>query len=483
MADEPVLQARVAALEAQLEETRDALDAIRRPSKRPHDAAVPSTHNATTFSQQQKWPLSQNEYTRYGRQLVLPEVGLRGHRLLRRASVLVVGAGGLGCPAAMYLAGAGVGTIGIIDGDTVELSNLHRQVLHTMEDVGTLKVQSAVRSLRATNPGSRYITHPFHLEPSNAIDIFTSYQVILDCTDRPASRYLISDSAVLTGRSLVSASALRLEGQLMVLNDPPAKQGDDTGGPCYRCIFPKPPPPEAVLTCGEGGILGPIVGVLGVLQAVETLKIILADACEQQVRSSESGTQASSQDRAPPTMLLFSGFASQQFRTVRLRSRRRDCFACSSRSPLTTASLTSGSAEYVQFCGVAKPVTILEAAQRISAKQFQTIDHASTTARTILVDVREKPHFELCKLDNSINIPFSELELWTRPDEMHDACAKLRSAGSINVICQKGNDSQLAVKKIKELLPSNNNSMRNVTDVVGGFEAWRKDVDPTWPSY
>jgi adenylyltransferase/sulfurtransferase len=207
--------------------------------------------------------------------------------------VLIVGAGGLGCPAAAYIAGAGVGTIGIVDGDVVETSNLHRQILHSTAKVGMKKVDSAISFLTSyclpslfyfyntyrlcrLNPNLRYIAHGEHLTPQNAREIVEKYDLVLDCTDHPTSRYLISDICVLLHKPLISASALRTDGQLIVLNSPPLPAGDASGGPCYRCVFPKPPPAESVVSCGDGGILGPVVGTMGVLQALEAVKLITA---------------------------------------------------------------------------------------------------------------------------------------------------------------------------------------------------------------
>ncbi|EHK50419.1 hypothetical protein TRIATDRAFT_297199, partial [Trichoderma atroviride IMI 206040] len=201
--------------------------------------------------------------------MIVPNFGLQGQLHVKHARVLVVGAGGLGCPAAAYLAGAGVGTLGLVDGDAVEVSNLHRQVAHSTGRVGMMKVDSAVAYLKGLNPTIIYNAHATHLTPLNAEEIVSQYDLVLDCTDHPTSRYLISDICVLLSKPLVSASAFQTSGQLIVLNNPPGK------GPCYRCVFPKPPPPESVVGCGEGGIIGPVVGTMGVLQALEAIKLIV----------------------------------------------------------------------------------------------------------------------------------------------------------------------------------------------------------------
>jgi adenylyltransferase/sulfurtransferase len=271
--------------------------------------------------------------------------------------------GGLGCPAAAYLVGAGVGIIGLMDGDVVEESNLHRQILHSTARVGMSKVESAMvalnsyvylllstRSAQLTgtrlNPNVTLVPHIGRLSPETAISTFKDYDVVLDCTDTPASRYLISDTCVLLGKTLVSASALRIDGQLMVLNNPPLPPGDTSGGPCYRCVFPKPPPPESVVSCGDGGILGPVVGVMGVLQALEAIKVLT-------LRSAAAPAD-------PPSLLLFSAYSNPMFRSIRLRTRKAKCAACSAHATVTPEALQSGSLDYVQFCGSApdgSPVT------------------------------------------------------------------------------------------------------------------------------
>ncbi|KAL5382890.1 hypothetical protein PMIN02_009788 [Paraphaeosphaeria minitans] len=184
----------------------------------------------------------------------MPEIGLQGQLRLKNASVLIVGVGGLGCPAAAYLVGAGVGKVGLVDGDTVEESNLHRQILHSTAKVNMTKVESAMIALHSLNPNVELVPHQGRLTPETALSTLQPYDIVLDCTDTPASRYLISDSCVLLGKPLISASALRTDGQLMVLNNPPLPPGNTSGGPCYRCVFPKPPPAESVVTCGDGAL-------------------------------------------------------------------------------------------------------------------------------------------------------------------------------------------------------------------------------------
>lgn len=442
-----------------------------------------------------KWPLTAEEYKRYGRQVIVPEVGLKGQQRLRQASVLIVGVGGLGCPAAAYLAGAGVGHIGLVDGDVVEKSNLHRQILHATHNINVLKVDSAIQALRRCvacsclhfisnrelskhrlNPAIQYTPHREHLTPTNSCRIFASYDVVLDCTDHPISRYLISDTAVLLRKPLVSASALRTEGQLIVLNNPARPPGDAAGGPCYRCIFPKPPPVDSVVSCGEGGILGPVVGVMGVLQALEAMKLIVKGV---NIHKGGEGMDEPQVQAQPPTLHLFSAFNPQPFRSIRMRTRRKNCMACSAQASISKESLLSGSLDYIQFCGVSSPINVLGSDERISASRLADLVKEAGQ-NYMLIDVREAGQFELCSLPTSINIPFSEVSGWTKAEDIAEPLrSRASSMGAIHVICRLGNDSQAAVKKLKEF--GFGDGERYLGDITGGLRAWRRDVDPTMP--
>lgn len=402
-----------------------------------------------------------------------------GQLRLHGASVLIVGAGGLGCPAAAYIAGAGVKSLGIVDGDTVEVSNLHRQILHSSSTVGLWKVDSAIHSLKGLNPNVEYRAYREHLSPENAANIVSHYDIVLDCTDHPKSRYLISDICVLLQKPLVSASALRTDGQLMILNHPAAPQGSNSGGPCYRCIFPKPPPANQVVSCGDGGILGPVVGVMGVLQAVEAIKLITAGL--KVSHASDDAEFQESKVLPSPSLLLFSTNSPSPFRTVRLRQRRPDCFACSTQAGLTPESLTSGSLDYVAFCGSAAPVNLLSAEEQISAAQYSELRNGDSKKEHVLLDVREKVQFDICHVDGSINVPFSKLQRdldttypWLPETSPADA--------PIYVICRLGNDSQVVTRKLKES-GLGDNGKRSILDIKGGLRAWKKDVDSSWPEY
>lgn len=281
-------------------------------------------------------------------------------------------------------------------------------------------------SFSSLNPLVKYVAHENHLVPEICLDVFRHYDLILDCTDTPASRYLISDACVILGKPLVSASALRTEGQLMVLNNPPTRPGSASGGPCYRCVFPKPPPAESVVTCGDGGILGPVVGVMGVLQALEAIKLIApkpyaAADMDTPMDLDDLLSQAENSSNKPaiepPSLLLFSAYSKPPFRSIRLRSRRQNCATCSADATVRAESLSSGSLDYVQFCGISHPVDVLAPKERISASDYRDIMTGTRTSEGgdfanddhVLVDVREKVQFDLCSLDKSINIPFSQI--------------------------------------------------------------------------
>ncbi|KAF8866655.1 Molybdopterin-synthase sulfurtransferase [Acephala macrosclerotiorum] len=422
-----------------------------------------------------KWPLSSEEYKRYGRQMIVPNIGIQGQLRLKTASVLIVGAGGLGCPAAAYIAGAGVGTIGIVDRDEVENSNLHRQILHSTSKVGMKKVDSAISYLKSLNPNLKYNAHTSHLTPENSESIVSQYDLVLDCTDHPTSRYLISDICVLLQKPLVSASALRTDGQLIVLNSPPLPPGNEAGGPCYRCVFPKPPPAESVVSCGDGGILGPVVGVMGVLQALEAIKLIA---------SGKLTADGSEEVKKDANMLLFSANSNPPFRSLRLRSRRAKCFACSSESGLTLEGLSSGSLDYVLFCGVHAPVSILRSEERVEAREYEKI-RKEKGAGHLLVDTRERVQFDICNIEGSINIPISnfqgnraraadgELPSWIPETLPPDA--------PIYVVCRLGNDSQVVTRELKEAGLDKNG--RYIGDIKGGLKSWKQQVDSSWPEY
>jgi adenylyltransferase/sulfurtransferase len=312
--------------------------------------------------------------------MILPEWGKEGQLTVKSTSVLIVGCGGLGCPAAQYLAAAGIGHIGLVDYDTVELGNLHRQVLHSEKGIGEQKATSVAESLKSLNSNVTYTTHHLLLDNKNALQIIKEYDIIVDCTDNVATRYLLNDSCVLLKKPLVSGSALRFEGQLTVYNY--------KGGPCYRCIFPSPPPPQTVTNCSEGGVLGVVPGIIGSLQALEVLKI-----------SSKIGECHSQK------LLLFDGL-SGRFRSIQLRGRRHDCAVCGDNPTITELI------DYPVFCGSCPDdkgltVDVLEQKDRMTCEEYKAL--VDSGSPHVLVDVREEVQYSICSLPHSINIPISAI--------------------------------------------------------------------------
>ncbi|RKF64452.1 Adenylyltransferase and sulfurtransferase uba4 [Erysiphe neolycopersici] len=421
-----------------------------------------------------RWHLLPEEYRRYGRQMIVPNFGIKGQLRLKSSSVLIIGVGGLGCPAAAYLAGAGVGKIGLVDGDRVEISNLHRQIIHNTSTIGMYKVDSAVSYLTRLNHLCQYKAYATPLTPQNAQKIVSDYDLVLDCTDHPISRYLISDISLLLRKPLISASALRDDGQLITLNWPPLPAGNEAGGPCYRCIFPKSPPVESVVSCGDGGIIGPVVGLMGVLQAIEALRLLTDESPLYSIDSEIAGTGA--------TMIMFSANSGLQFRNVKLKGRRKECMACSTQAMITLEKLQSGNIDYEQFCGITPSHTaLLDSKDRLQPDQFARQQNEGV--EHLLVDVREKIQFDICSLPGSVNVPFSKLQSLciqrVKDRENPEWLPKpLLPHVPIYIICRSGNDSQIVTRKLKEM-----GMQRTVKDIVGGFKAWREIVDPTWPEY
>ncbi|KAK8138579.1 hypothetical protein PG984_001959 [Apiospora sp. TS-2023a] len=468
------LRLQIAKAESELRELRLQLSQVeQRQEDAPPDQPGRSSHATYVppdIEPPWSWPLQQQEYERYARQLILPNVGVDGQLRLKSAAVLVVGAGGLGCPAAAYLAGAGVGALGFVDGDIVEVSNLHRQIAHSHTKIGMNKVDSLAEYCMNLNPHTTCVRHATHLTPENAADIVSKYDVVLDCTDHPTSRYLISDACVLLQKPLVSASALRTDGQLIVLNNPPAPRGSQGGGPCYRCVFPKPPPPDGVLSCGEGGILGPVVGVMGVLQALEAIKLVAAGP-------------PPSHEVPAPSLLLFSTAGASSFRSMRMRGRRPDCFACGNSSSLTLDALKSGMVDYVLFCGVRSPVQVLAPDERITATAYNSMIAEKPGFAHVLLDVRDREHYTVASIPGAVNVPFSMFQRTdmggqdgTRADWLPES---LPPDAPIYVVCRVGNDSQLVARRLKEMRPGLGH--RFIGDIQGGMEAWKHEVDKTIP--
>ena len=377
-------------------------------------------------------PLSRDELLRYSRHVVLPDVGVDGQRRIKAARVLLVGAGGLGSPAALYLAAAGVGTLGLVDFDVVDISNLQRQVLHGTSDVGRPKLESARARIHDLNPHVNVETHETRLTSNNALDILDAYDIVVDGTDNFATRYLTNDACVLLGKPNVFGSIFRFDGQASVFATP--------DGPCYRCLFPTPPPPGQVPSCAEGGVLGVLPGLVGTIQATETLKLILG-AGEPLVGR-----------------LLLIDALNMRFHTVSVQ-RDPTCPACGTRE---ITSLI----DYDEYCGTStnthsttKDVVDLtpnELAQRLTDQE----DFA-------LIDVREPYEWEIGRIPGARLIPLGSLRT---------AMASLDNTREVVVYCRSGVRSADAVR----LLRSAGFRALNLT---GGILRWSDDVDPSVPKY
>ncbi|CAX45373.1 MPT synthase sulfurylase, putative [Candida dubliniensis CD36] len=395
---------------------------------------------------------SLDEYKRYGRQMIVPQFGsLESQIKLKNSKVLVVGAGGLGSPALLYLSSAGIGTIGIIDHDTVDTSNLHRQVIHNTEMVGEFKCISAQNYIKKLNPHVIVDVYPTTLSNDNAFDIISQYDLVLDCTDHPAVRYLINDVCVLLGKTIVSGSGLKSDGQLTVLNFA-------NSGPCYRCFYPQPPSPASVTSCSDGGVIGPAIGLVGVAMAVETIKII---------------TGYYTKDNFVPFLTSYSGYPQQQLRAFKMRKRQKDCAVCGENPQISRRIIEDGTINYKTFCG---RVTFdpIDDKFRISPKDYDRV--VQNKQRHILLDVRPREQFQITHLPNAINVQWDPV--FRKADTIQQYLPEDSTKDNeIYVVCRFGNDSQLAAKKLLDL------GYSNVRDIIGGLDKWSDDVDSKIPKY
>src|SRR5271166_1971886 len=379
--------------------------------------------------------LSSQEVARYSRHLIMPEVGVEGQKRLKVASVLLIGAGGLGSPLGLYLAAAGIGRIGLVDFDVVDFSNLHRQILHGTPDVGRLKLHSARDRLRAINPEVQLDLYETHLTSANAFDILRPYDVVIDGTDNFPTRYLVNDACVLLKKPNVYGSIFRFDGQASVFYPPE--------GPCYRCLYPEPPPPDLVPNCAEGGVLGILPGLIGVVQATETVKIILGKG-----------------ETLKNRLLLYDAL-NMRFRELKLR-RDRNCPACGDRPTITKLI------DYQEFCGLKQPaVTPMTTTEGI----ISALDVKAKLDRGdqfILIDVREPHEFQICRIPGSKLIPLGDLA---------KRLSELDPNAEIVAHCKSGARSQKAVDFLKQ------SGFKNVRNMTGGILAWSDKVDPTVPKY
>jgi adenylyltransferase/sulfurtransferase len=378
-------------------------------------------------------PLRPEQFERYRRHLNLAEVGPEGQAKLLAARVAVVGAGGLGCPAALYLAAAGVGTLGLVDADCVDLSNLQRQVLYGTADVGRPKVEVARERLLALNADLRVETHPLRLTAENALEVLRGYDLVVDGSDNFPTRYLVNDACVLLGKPAIYGAILRFEGQASVF--------DARRGPCYRCLFPEPPPPGSVPSCAEGGVLGVLPGLIGTLQATEALKLLMGVG--------------------EPLLGRFLQLDALEMRISEFRfAKDPSCPACGDAPTLTRL------VDYEGFCGV--PAAREQPLVELSADAVRR--RGAPGREFLLLDVREPAEIEKARIEGSCRIPLGELaaragelEAWReRPVVVH---------------CHRGGRSARAARLLEGL------GFRDVANLSGGIEAWSLTVDPSVPRY
>jgi adenylyltransferase/sulfurtransferase len=381
--------------------------------------------------------LEQEEVARYSRHLILPEVGMEGQRKLKAASVLCVGAGGLGAPVLLYLAAAGVGRIGIVDFDVVDLSNLQRQVVHGTADIGRKKLESARDSVKAINPHVQIDLHETALSSQNALDLFKPYDIIIDGTDNFPTRYLVNDACVLLGKPNAYGSIFRFEGQASVFAT--------KGGPCYRCLYPEPPPPGLVPSCAEGGVLGVLPGIIGLIQATEAIKLIL-------------GTGEPLIGR----FLIYDALR-MKFRELKLR-RDPECPVCGDH-PTVKALI-----DYEQFCGLKPaPGTAAAATQEVPAITVEELKQRLDRGDDIVVlDVREHHEVDIVRIEGTTVIPLGEL-----PNRL----AELDRSRDLIVHCKVGGRSAKAVALLRE------KGFDRAVNVTGGILAWVDRIEPQKAKY
>jgi adenylyltransferase/sulfurtransferase len=380
--------------------------------------------------------LTQDDLSRYSRHLILPEVGEEGQRKLKAARVLCVGTGGLGSPLALYLAAAGVGTLGLVDFDVVDASNLQRQIIHSTPDVGRKKLDSAAEKLKALNPYLNVVKHDTLLSSANALDILKDYEVIADGTDNFPTRYLVNDACVLLGKPNAYGSIFRFEGQASVFA---AKDG-----PCYRCLYPEPPPPGLVPSCAEGGVLGILPGLIGVIQATETIKLILGKGATLVGR------------------LLLVDALNMRFRELKLR-KNPECPVCGVHPTVTRLI------DYQQFCGIApsapKENTVKNGIPQITVKDLKRRIDAGEDL--FILDVREPFEYQIANIGGKL-IPQGEV-----PQRL----SEIDRNREIVVQCKSGGRSQRIAEYLHEV------GYPKVINLAGGILAWSNEIDSTVSKY
>jgi sulfur-carrier protein adenylyltransferase/sulfurtransferase len=398
---------------------------------------VPSIAGGSTTVAEPPVTLSNDEILRYSRHLIMPEVGMDGQLKLKQAKVLMVGAGGLGAPVGLYLAAAGVGRIGVVDFDVVDYTNLQRQVIHGTKDVGRKKLDSARDRMHDVNPNVQIDGYDVALSSENALDIISNYDMVVDGTDNFPTRYLVNDACVILKKPNVYGSIFRFEGQASIFAYP--------GGPCYRCLYPEPPPPGLVPSCAEGGVLGILPGLIGLVQATEAVKLILGSG-----------------EPLIGRLLLYDALA-MRFRELKLR-RNPECPACGDHPTITKLI------DYQQFCGIPhqEPVPVSPTGNEgeISAIELkQKIDRGDNF---LLLDVREPHEWQIARIPGAKLIPLGDL-----PKRVNE----LDSSVEIVAQCRSGVRSGKACDFLRQA------GFKKVKNMTGGILAWSDQVDPTVPKY
>jgi molybdopterin/thiamine biosynthesis adenylyltransferase/rhodanese-related sulfurtransferase/molybdopterin converting factor small subunit len=398
---------------------------------------VPSVAGGSEAAVQREIPeLTRDEVQRYSRHLIMPEVGMDGQRKLKAASVVCVGAGGLGSPAAMYLAAAGIGTLGIVDFDVVDSSNLQRQIIYGTPDVGRRKLDASRERIEALNPGVEVVLHEAALTSKNALDILRDYDVVLDGTDNFQTRYLVNDACVLLGKPNAYGSIFRFDGQASVFAV--------KGGPCYRCLYPEPPPPGLVPSCAEGGVLGVLPGVIGIIQATEAIKLVLGAGQPLVGR-----------------LLLYDALQ-MRFRELKLR-RDPDCPVCGDHPTIKAL------VDYEAFCGITPAQTQPAAASGVPEVTAEELKKQLDRGENVFVlDVREPNEYQICKIAGSKLIPLGDLPA---------RVGELDRDRDLVVHCKMGGRSAKAVALLQE------RGFTRVRNLKGGILAWIDRVDPTQSKY
>ncbi len=380
--------------------------------------------------------LTQDEVRRYSRHLMLPEVGPEGQRKICATKVLCIGAGGLGSPIALYLAAAGIGRLGIVDFDTVDFSNLQRQILHGTEDVGRPKAESARDAVRRINPNVDVVLHPTRITAENAFDLIRPYDIVVDGTDNFPTRYLTNDACVLLRKPNVYGSIFRFEGQASVF-------APHLGGPCYRCLFPEPPPPGMVPSCAEGGVLGVLPGMIGVIQATEILKLALG-----------KGTSLLGR------LLLFDALE-MKFRELKLR-RDPKCPLCGEQPTITKLI------DYENFCGITPQTEQSNMnGDEVNVQEMKrALDHPDLNIKVL--DVREAQEYQIARVEGAVLFPLSSLA---------QRFGELDPNQSYYLHCKAG------VRSLNALQFLRSQGFTKLKSVAGGIDAWSVQIDPSVPRY